>query len=165
MRNQVSPDFCCKTNPRPCWLTSVPRRVGFVGLKYDSVEGDEEVIKCLLCCCVRWQKFLCSTDSLICPCTYCSMVANYVLDFTMLVGGQPKVVNIWLLFPKRGRGWEFGLVCPLTDCRGWVGWSILPTVTSMPWSLHRGRPVVRVWAGRLGKKRGTLLCEWIARSI
>jgi len=78
MRNLVSPDFCCKTNPRPCWLTSVPRRVGFVELKYDSVEGDEEVIKCLLCCCVRWQ-FLCSTDSLICPCTYCSMVANYVL--------------------------------------------------------------------------------------
>ena len=40
IRDHVSPVFCCRTNPRPCRLASVHRRVGLVGSKYDSVGAD-----------------------------------------------------------------------------------------------------------------------------
>ena len=40
IRDHVSPVFCWRTNPRPCRLASVHRRVGLVGSKYDSVGAD-----------------------------------------------------------------------------------------------------------------------------
>ena len=40
MRDQVSPVCCCRTNPIPCRLVSVHRRVGLVGSKYASVGAD-----------------------------------------------------------------------------------------------------------------------------
>lgn len=45
------------------------------------------------------------------------------IHFTTLGGGQPKVVNDGYCFP-RVRAWT-----SLSGCRGWIGWSTLPTVT------------------------------------
>ena len=40
MRAQLSPVFCCNTNPRPCRLASVQRRVGLPGSKKEIVGTD-----------------------------------------------------------------------------------------------------------------------------
>ena len=45
MRTQLSPFFCCSTNPRPRRLASVQRRVGLSGLKKEIV--GEDVRACL----------------------------------------------------------------------------------------------------------------------
>ena len=40
MRAHLSPVFCCNTNPRPCRLASVQRRVGLSGSKKEIVGAD-----------------------------------------------------------------------------------------------------------------------------
>ena len=45
MRAQLSPFFCCNTNPRPLRLASVQRQVGLLRLKKERVRVD--VMACL----------------------------------------------------------------------------------------------------------------------